>query len=95
MSKVVYKYPLLDGNGVTSIPEGDILHIGIDPQGILCAWALVDPESKELGRVIHLISTGHTIHNDRAEKMEYVTTVKEGPFMWHIFTEDISTTEQR
>ena len=64
------------------------LSAGSDPSGNICVWAIVDPEAGIDERVeynILQIGTGWDFDQDELDNMEFINTVKEGPYMWHIF----------
>ena len=64
------------------------LSAGYDPSGDICVWAIVDPEVRIDEKVeydILKIGTGWDFSQDELDNMEFIDTVKEGPYMWHIF----------
>lgn len=64
------------------------LSAGYDPSGNICVWAIVDPEAKIDERVeydILQIGTGWDFNQDELDNMEFIGTVKEGSYIWHIF----------
>ena len=64
------------------------LNAGYDPSGDICVWAIVDPEAGVDEKVeydILKIETGWDFSQDKLDNMEFIDTVKEGPYMWHIF----------
>ena len=84
----IWKFGLTGGN--TRIKEKVIkwLSAGYDPSGDICVWAIVDPEAKIDERVeydILQIGTGWDFSQNELDNMEFIGTVKEGPYMWHIF----------
>ena len=83
--KSIWKFELTGSS--TPIKEKVIkwLSAGSDPSGNICVWAIVDPEAGIDERVeynILQIGTGWDFDQDN---MEFIGTVKEGPYMWHIF----------
>ena len=59
-----------------------------DSSGDICVWAIVDPEADIDERVkydILQIGTGWDLSQNELDNMEFIGTVKEGPYMWHIF----------
>ena len=84
----IWKFRLTGGN--TRIKEKVIkwLSVGYDPSGDICVWAIVDPEANIDEKVeydILQIGTGWDFSQDELDNMEFIDTVKEGPYMWHIF----------
>ena len=84
----IWKFRLTGGN--TRIKEKVIkwLSAGYDKSGDICVWAIVDPEAGVDERVeydILQIGTGWDFSQDKLDNMEFIGTVKEGPYIWHIF----------
>ena len=84
----IWKFELNGGN--TQIKEKVIkwLSAGYDPSGNICIWAIVDPEAGVDEKVeydILQIGTGWNFSKDELDNMEFIGTVKEGFYMWHIF----------
>ena len=84
----IWKFGLTGSN--TRIKEKVIkwLSVDYDPYGNICVWAIVDPEAGVDERVeydILQIGTGLDFSQDELDNMEFIGTVKEGSYMWHIF----------
>ena len=84
----IWKFELNGGN--TRIKEKVIkwLSAGYDPSGDICVWAIVDPEAEIDEKVeydILQIGTGWDFSQNELDNMEFIGTVKEGFYMWHIF----------
>lgn len=89
----IYKYPVL-GAEVSPIQEiefskgAEILSAGYDPNGELCVWATHNDNAKTVKRNIYCIGTGWPL-DDIIPKDEFhfqfLNTVKEGPYVWHVF----------
>ena len=84
----IWKFELNGGN--TQIKEKVIkwLSAGYDPSGNICIWAIVDPEAGVDEKVeydILQIGTGWDFSQNELDSMEFIGTVKEGFYMWHIF----------
>lgn len=100
--KTIYKYELTE---VVVLPvSAQILHYGVDPNGIGCLWAIVDTEdTNTMVKEYALIGTGwplDEIFNQYGISYQYITTIKEGPFMWHVFEKhvydcDVKLTEEK
>lgn len=81
--KTVYKYRIRVTDVQTlKMPMGwKPLHVGIDPIGDFCLWALVDTEALELEQDIYVHGTGHPV----GENEEYIGSDVQGRFVWHVF----------
>ena len=84
----IWKFELNRDN--TRIKEKVIkwLSAGYDSFGDICVWAIVDPEADVDERAeydILRIGTGWDFSQDELDNMEFIGTIKEGPYMWHIF----------
>ena len=84
----IWKFRLTGGN--TRIKEKIIkwLSASYDPSGDICVWAIVDPEAEIDEKVeydILQIGTGWDFSQNELDNMEFIGTVKEGFYMWHIF----------
>ena len=85
----IYKYQLDLSKTVShKMPEGaQVLTVGIQRHKIML-WALVKAEppyceeAKEL-RTFRCYGTGHPIQDQ--VPMEYIGTLYDGPFVWHVF----------
>lgn len=88
MTRTVYKYPLMitDRQSIAMPTGAEILSVGIDPQGNLCLWVLVDPTLGPLQMnpfIVHVIGTGNRIPD--AHMLKFVGSVTMSPFVWHVF----------
>ena len=80
--KTFYKYPLIIGDAqVISIPDFSTAHVGLDPSGHVCLWALVDPTDISVDHTILIRGTGHAVLDDVC----YLGSVTQGHFVWHVF----------
>lgn len=84
----IWKFELNGGN--TQIKEKVIkwLSVDYDPSGNICVWAIVDPEAgidEKVEYDILQIGTGWDFSQNELDNMEFIGTVKEGFYMWHIF----------
>ena len=90
--KTIYKYPVninrCGGLEKISIPRSaDIISFDRDCYGEYCIWAIVDKEEIEKREiVVAAIGTGWDLSFfDNFEKVEFIKTIQEPPFIWHIF----------
>ena len=68
-------------------PHSIILNAGLDAQNKTCFWALVDkdiPADDYRPYYFWCVGTGWDL-SDMDEYVDYVGSVKEGSYMWHIF----------
>lgn len=82
--KTIYKYPIkITELQEIEMPEhANVLHVGLDPQGTPCLWAMVDAiESKELVSVF-VVGTWNPMP---FETLRHVGSFVQGPFVWHVF----------
>ena len=80
----IYKYKL---GATVELPKGArILHCNTQDK-CLHVWALVDPEEKLMTRYeVAVVGTGHDFNPD---KWDYITTVMDGMFVWHIWFKQV------
>ena len=88
----IFKYKLtgIQYSNILNIemPRGaKILSIGEDPLKDLCIWAQIDTKEEMVNRKILCWGTGWPLEDALAEfpASEFVGTVIDGPYMWHIF----------
>lgn len=95
--QTIYKYPIeVTDIQFVSMPTQS-KPIAVDTQGDqLCIWAAVDTEFTEAKREIRIVGTGNPINFPCFGRYDHVTyegeppfyflgTVKQGPFVWHVF----------
>ena len=79
----IWKFPLeLTNKQEVQMPVGANV-ISVDNQhGQICMWALVNDEAEKETRTFEVVGTGHYMRDiDR----DFVGTVQQGPFVWHVF----------
>lgn len=84
--KVIYKYQILNTNGgEIRLPSGaEVLHADVQADGGFYVWALVDHDATQfVTRTFGVWGTGWSI--DEYPSVDYISTVKDGAFVWHIF----------
>lgn len=87
MNMVIYKYELKPGSGaqVVAMPKTKVVvHVGDDPGGTCCIWAMVDPETPVEEKTVRIVGTGEPF--DFQEWVQAITWVT-GPFVWHLLIE--------
>ena len=85
--KSVWKYPLplAERQIVEMQANAKIVFVGTQGDQI-CIWALVDTEQVKEPRTFVIFGTGHQISTS-ARALEYISTVQQSIFVWHIFEE--------
>lgn len=88
----LYDYIQAEGGINTRIeivmPQGAFPLAVQDQKGQPCLWALVDPATEyTVTRVFYIVGTGMDVP-DEAER--YVGTWQSGPFVFHLFAEDVA-----
>lgn len=81
----IYKYPFyIEDEPSITLPTGyQILHVGLDPQGTPCIWALVNTERSELPVRFFLVGTGHPVPS---LSTVHIGSFLQGRFVWHLFS---------
>jgi len=81
----IQKYPLkTTGENEVQLPIGaQILHAGIDHQGSLSIWAMVDMEKPLESRGIFVAGTGLGIPDDG---LCHIESCVQGRCVWHVFS---------
>ena len=83
MRRRIFKYPLekLDTDQRVDMPQGaKVRHTGMQ-NGRITIWADVNADQAPETRRFIVRGTGHDIR----EGAEFVGTVMDGPFVWHLF----------
>lgn len=85
----VYKYPIqITDKQYLTLPNGyHIVHVGLDPTGAPCIWALVDTERSLIQETVYVVGTGHLLPF-RADR--HLGSFVDGSFVWHVFLDKIS-----
>ena len=80
----IYKYPLdLADQQTISMPEGaEMLSVGLQRDRIVL-WAMVNLEMANRDYIFRIVGTG----NDVPENLQYLGTVQQSTYAWHIFLE--------
>lgn len=84
--KTIYKYPLfITDEQIVGLHEGAHV-LSAQMQGDqLCIWAVVDSDAKLGERKVRIFGTGNPV--DLNGEWQFVGTVQERMFVWHIFVE--------
>lgn len=84
---VVWKFPIGPPRGMIQLemPRGAVpLHVGRDPGGCVCLWAMSEPEEKLETTTFLLVGTGHEIPAG-VGPLDHVGSWVDGAFVWHLF----------
>lgn len=83
MYRAIHKYPMIDSTNRIQVPAGaEPIHFGVDPMGVMCMWALVDPGALPITKTYRVVGTGHQVIHSF---MKYIGTAKVAEYMWHLF----------
>lgn len=80
----IYKYPIpLATEPVEMKINGfcEVVHAGIDGNGVPCLWALVVPGKQEEAWTFLVVATGQEFD---LHKWSHVTTFMQGGLVWHL-----------
>ncbi len=79
-----YKHVAVAINITLNIPE-DAKFLSLQMQNsFLCFWFLVNPENHKKRRYFRIFGTGWDFDDSH---LEYIGTVQDGSFVWHVFEE--------
>ena len=81
----IFKYPFaIESKTTVEMPYGHVfLHVGLDPEGVPCVWALVDEHSEKRPVELYVVGTGADVPENAAN---HLGTFIQTPFVWHIFS---------
>lgn len=82
--KTIYKYPIwtADGQTVMLPKEFQVIHVGLDPQGTACLWAIVEPTQETKPEELYLVGTGNPLP---PQATRHLGSFVQGSFVWHAF----------
>lgn len=83
--RTIWKFPVVISDGFAiRMPVGaEILSFDI-LAGQPNIWVLVDPDASVEPRFFRVVGTGHSLH---ADGLDYIGTVLDDVFVWHLFEE--------
>jgi hypothetical protein len=83
----MWKYPLevTDTQWLSDVPlPAEVMSVGLDPEGQMCVWVMVDPDQSQRKNVsVTITGTGNPISNIFTPK--FVGSVTVGKFVWHVW----------
>lgn len=97
--RTIYKYAL-PAEGAVKVPlprNFKKLHLGLDPNNLLCMWAEVDTEEPLEDWLIQGIGTGWPLDNlpiSTIDECEYWGTINDGIYyIWHYYGKKLTERE--
>ena len=84
--RTIWKFPLevMDEQTVPMPDGAKVLSVGLDADGALCVWAVVDPDRPRVGKSFRIYGTGNPVPADLSE-VGFLGTVLMPPFVWHVY----------
>lgn len=84
--KTIYKFQLeIIDEQIIEVPNNTKFLSAQYQNGVLCLWGIVATEMPKQKTVITIIGTGNQFDYDE-NKHDYIATVQQPPFVWHIFS---------
>ena len=82
----IWKYRLTRVQPKTrhTMPRGARIISADTQRGTVTIWAVVDPSAETVTRTIAMYGTGPDLPDDPGE---FIASVLQGPFVWHLFDE--------
>lgn len=87
VTKTIWKFPLetTDVQEIQTPANAKMLSVGLDPEGALCLWALVNPKEDLEAITVNIVGTGNPVPRSVLMWSEFLGTVTDGPYVWHVF----------
>lgn len=85
MFDTIWKYKLNPAyvfHAISMPVDYHVLSTGIDAEGEVCVWAAVNSEAPQAKVTFALCGTGRALPERFGE---FIGSVKDGPFVWHIY----------
>jgi hypothetical protein len=84
--KTIWKFPLevTDFQTIRMPKDAEILSVA-DQYGVVCVWAKVDSENELEDRTFYIAGTGNLF--DDSWNWQFVGSVQQSVFVWHVFVE--------
>lgn len=88
--KTIYKYTLqrIDEQQIM-IPEGSVILSVMMQNQQICVWAEVDTDYPEIPCTFWVVGTGNPMPIDCDQNGDYLGSVIDSQFVWHIFSNGI------
>ena len=86
---VIWKFSLMviDRQTITMPVNAEILSVQMQA-GVLCMWAVVDPDAEREQRLFEILGTGHAVPDvgkDVARHHLATVQARGGELVWHVF----------
>lgn len=83
--KTIWKYELqiIDRQEIDMPVGAEVLHVA-EQNGVLCMWAVVEPDNVKAPSTILIRGTGHYFTGDEGHHLGSVVTAG-GALVWHVF----------
>ena len=83
--KKIYKYHvgIVDHQVIEMSRNAQILSVQFQ-DGILCMWALVNPDEPKVAREFAVIGTGN-LFNTKGMAIVHIASCQDSTYVWHIF----------
>lgn len=74
------------------VPEGsEVISCGTDAEGMPSIWVLVDTNNAPTKPMeYYVVGTGWNLDFMKNRGLMFLGTIKDGPYMWHVFVGDES-----
>jgi len=80
-----YRLDITDEQQVRMPLDARVLSLGLDPAEAVCIWAMVNPRIATIHNYdVRIVGTGNPFDNT-VELMDFLGTVNQDSFMWHVF----------
>ena len=89
--QVIWKWKLEDRPAQTiEVPRGTrIIHTELDNGNDICLWGITNPAEENMEELqVAIVGTGWKIEN--LDDWDYIGTIKDIPYFWHIFVKRFS-----
>ena len=84
MSITIYNYPLdITDEQTLMVPDpARVRHVGLDPNGVACLWAEVDPDAERVAMQVRIVGTGGQVPQGSGE---HIGSFLGGAYVWHVY----------
>lgn len=81
--KTVWKFPIeIADLQVVKMPAmAEVVHVGLDPLGVPCIWAKVDPAGERIDYPVYITGTGAPLPESTA--VQHLGSFVQKPWVWH------------
>ncbi len=80
--KTIWKFPIKITDQIIQMPHGgEMVHVGLDPNGIPCVWARVNALHSLVERSLYVIGTGE---EEPDGDNRYIGSFVQESYVWHV-----------